>query len=338
MRGVVRRILHVLLRRTLVVFLSVLPLASGCGGRKAGDAVFDASTSSLCPAGSAPAAVASSYAVGFTLDQGVIYFAQQDASGRVVLLRSVPVAGGAPTSLASDDGGVPSIATDEARLYWLSWAPPTYAVRSVSKAGGAVQTVASSPTEPHGLAVDGTSIYVGSPSTGEILTTSKTGGTFTAMGRLPGGPVLLAQDAQNVYASGVGTWRVPKDGSGPVRLSLTYVNYAAVDQHFLYGDLQGRVIALPLVQGPEVVIGNAQNDPGPVAIDGRSVYWLDNTAHVVRRALKLDAVPDGGPIDGGATADVATGVADTSGIALDEACVYWVTGTAQNGAIVRGPK
>ncbi|HEX8790716.1 MAG TPA: hypothetical protein VF765_07175 [Polyangiaceae bacterium] len=68
-----------------------------------------------------------------------------------------PLAGGAPTTLASDQNQPFGIAVDESYVYWTEFG--SRHVMKVPIAGGTPVTIASNRLNPAGIAVDATSVY-----------------------------------------------------------------------------------------------------------------------------------------------------------------------------------
>jgi hypothetical protein len=81
----------------------------------------------------------------------------------------MPLAGGAPITLASSQSNPGSIAVDGTNVYWTNAGPssdsssgpaqPVGSVMKVSATGGTPVTLASGQSAPSGIAVDGTSVY-----------------------------------------------------------------------------------------------------------------------------------------------------------------------------------
>jgi hypothetical protein len=132
------------------------------------------------------------------------------------LLR-MPLAGGAPTTLATGQANIGAIAVDAANVYWANTgkAENDYADGAISKlplSGGTPVTLASAQSWPAALAVDATNLYWANAGADAY------GGTGGALMRMPlaGGPpeviasgsiVAVAVDETSVY------WASSSDGS-----------------------------------------------------------------------------------------------------------------------------
>ncbi|MFZ5470355.1 MAG: hypothetical protein ACOZIN_13040 [Myxococcota bacterium] len=88
-----------------------------------------------------------------------------------VVMRA-PLAGGAPTPIASGQENLSALALDDTHVYWAG----AEEIRRAPKAGGPVQVVASKLSIPSGLSVDAQAVYWYSPMSGKLARAPKKGG------------------------------------------------------------------------------------------------------------------------------------------------------------------
>jgi hypothetical protein len=87
---------------------------------------------------------------------------------------SVPIAGGAPTTLASGQAGPRAIAVDATAIYWINeGSKDDGAVMKLPLAGGKPVALATGRTQPTDIAVDGTAVYWTESGPGGVMKTSK---------------------------------------------------------------------------------------------------------------------------------------------------------------------
>jgi hypothetical protein len=182
------------------------------------------------------------------------------------VLKSVPLAGGRPTSLSVEPNNAlpPAIAVDEQYVYWLSdmqGDSHNPAVKRTPRQGGNATVLAGASGHATAIAVDDATIYVADPGdwnsniparaniVGTIQAIPKAGGPARTLASLQG-PWALAVDGRNLYfvASGrhgkVG--RIAKD-SGAITILVDDQPFArsiAIDDHFVYwvnGGTSGQV-------------------------------------------------------------------------------------------------
>lgn len=215
-----------------------------------------------------------------------------------------------------------------------------------------------------GVAVDGTNIYWANQSTNKIMMRPLAGGTPVPLATNKGLPTDVTVDSNYVYfADAIGTGsggtleRVSKDGGGETTIASGQGVYglAAVGSFFFISNHDNGVVGTmpigggafsPLKSeqfpagagatatagfyvlgsgdvksigyddgGAQALIASGQANPYDVASDGQRAFWTTLYGTKVMQA----------PLDGGAATPFDDCGKATSGIAVDDACVYWTT-------------
>ena len=182
---------------------------------------------------------------------------------------TMPATGGPPTIRAT---GVQSfrLAVDDSDLYFVvseSSDTTKGAVKKMPLAGGAPITLASgqAPQET-ALVVDATHVYWTSFADGHgvVMKVPKEGGTAVTLATVQAWPRYLTVDATSAY------WTTPGLPGGPVD--------------------GGAVMKAPLAGGgPTTVLAAKQWAPGPIAVNGTKLYWLNE--YFEGKLVTLDADP-----------------------------------------------
>jgi hypothetical protein len=254
---------------------------------------------------------------------------------------SLPLAGGSAVTLSSDEGAPRHIAVDSTYVYWCNESTGT--VRRSTPDGSTIVTLASGQPTPWDLTVDATDVYwtnaffSADAGEGATLLACAIGGcggvprvvsSGTASSRgiaLVGSNVFWAE----TYADDIAT--CPKTGcavSGPTTFSMGQSGATSVATDgtnlFWQDDNIGSLMmcAASACKSPTVLAsglsvtsayGNA------VAADSSMVYWADQTSGTVFGCVATTGC--------GTPTIFATAQGDVTGIAVDDAALYWTSYT-----------
>ena len=255
-------------------------------------------------------------------------------------LFQIPLAGGAPTRLASGQHSVPGLAVNGTTVYWVDSylsnseppdAGPDGVVRSVPVGGGTTATLASGQRYPGTLAVDSTGAYwtTGGPCSGatacpaNVMTVPLGGGTPVALASVTGSlPVSIALDAVNVYwGTGDGRlMKVAKTGGTPTMLAFyqARIQSLAVDAASVYWTTgTGDIMKTPIGGGASVAILVSQDEMADLTIDSTSVYFT-TIGYPTSNVKKMSLI-------GGPPTTLWSGAAVPEAIEVDATSVYFVT-------------
>lgn len=207
------------------------------------------------------------------------------------------------------------LAVDDTDVYWTS---STGEIQRVPKGGG-VPVVLAQSAFPRGVALDGTHVYWTADE--GVQRAPKAGGPAVLLSSSSGIPWFLALDSQFVYWTdhfGGSVRRVAKDGSDTSAVlatgTTTFGITAAGDKVFFGDNDEGMVLAVPKLGGSPTVLSTSET-PWALAVDDR-LYWSVACGPMCG-ALK------GVSKSGGTSVDVATGLNQPLGIAVDATHVYW---------------
>jgi hypothetical protein len=213
-----------------------------------------------------------------------VYWTEHHANGAV---KTVGVAGGAPTTLAFGLSYPRAIKADSTSLYWIEYdsiGNTNGALKKLPISGGTVTTLASGLGALYGIAVDAASVYWMDGSA--IRKMGLNGGASTPLVTGLSPPLnasnALALDAANVY------W-----------IDTTSVNKVPIG---------GGTAAVNLASGLSAA--------SAIAVDSTSVYWVDNTNFAGSGTLSKVAI-------GGGTVTPLSSNLNAAAIAVDAASVYW---------------
>ncbi|MGB8294230.1 MAG: hypothetical protein WCG85_02260 [Polyangia bacterium] len=222
-------------------------------------------------------------------------------------LNKVPLGGGTPTPLVSDDNMIENIAVDAFGVYWVRWVSPmtdsTYDIMKVPLAGGTPTTLANGGQSWIALGAGGVYWMTGSA----LMRVSLDGGTPVPVASVQGFPSSIAVDAAYVYWTKFGTF--------------SYGSEETTD---------GTVMKVPVGGGTPIMVASAQDAPHALVVDATSVYWIAGGS-----VMKM-------PLDGGSPVTLVSGRAPFSSvasIAVDGSSVYWTNGADlySGGAVMKAP-
>jgi hypothetical protein len=110
-----------------------------------------------------------------------------------------------------------------------------------------------------------------------------------------------------------------KDANGNV---LYFGESAAVDIQ------EGQTTDVGVITATQIVtLASTTKNPVAVAVDGTSVYWIENGATTLSGAVKKTL------LSGGTVTTLASGISDLRSIAVDSTSVYWVEGVGGSQSI-----
>lgn len=171
----------------------------------------------------------------------------------------------APITLSSQFVPLGGIAQDATTIYFVGG---DGALRSVPKAGGTTNTIATGLATPIGVGVDATSAFVANQGTSSIVKVDLATGTKSTLASAQANPVGVVVSGGvvywNTYGSGAGNGTVMKCAASGCNDQPTQVAWG---------------IQIPSPQNFGPIIG--------LSVDSTSVYWanLNNTGEVRKTAL-----------------------------------------------------
>lgn len=248
----------------------------------------------------------------------------------------------------STGSAVGKVVTDSDTVFWFDYTQADGlnggSIKSVSKTGGAVTTLASGLGGVNDLVSDGTTVYwtefdIGSGA-GSIKSVAKTGGAVQVLASgfppTPSGPPSpydvffpgsIAVDTNFVYwgeASGGGAVREVGKAGGAVTDIGRGLGFASAlnDGAFFYEVTSTQVRRMPFSGSSVDLLANyATSNPLFALLDATTLYWTDLTAP----DGKINSIPKAG----GAVTTLVSNLTDPHSVAVDDGFVYYFTSPGQ---------
>jgi hypothetical protein len=257
-----------------------------------------------------------------------------DASGTV---KSMPLAGGAATTVASGQVSPSYLAVDSVNAYWITSPGSTTAggVVQAPLAGGSVTTLAAAQALPDGLAIDATHVYwIHGGGIGTVSRVPIGGGAAATVVSNLKSPAILSVDSTSACwttlpYSGMSEYTVQTTllAGGSVTTLGTGSSIAgcALDASSVYWtDWTGVVVKVPKGGGSQTVLASGQTKPLAPAVDGGTVYWTNSGANGAVMSVLTT---------GGTPTTLAATQNDPRQIAVSANAIFWRN--AGSGAVMR---
>jgi hypothetical protein len=196
---------------------------------------------------------------------------------------SVPLAGGEPMELASDQDVPLRLALNETHVYWTNWSScgvcSKGSVQSVALSGGEPVTIASKQDHPNGITIDAVNVYWVTAG-GNVMQAPLIGGQAIALASGLMNPFFVTVDATTVY------WTLPKAvmscpilgcNKRPTQIAsgLQAPNVVVGDATALYFSDWDAGSVHKLIKGHRepMLIAKGLEHPDVVVVSGQQVLW-----------------------------------------------------------------
>ena len=196
---------------------------------------------------------------------------------------SVPVGGGAVTTLAQGQTNPMAITVESTDVYWANagdYGGSTGSIVKVPLAGGAPTTLSDKRGVPRSIAVDAANVYwtdYGQHGwhNGAVLQMAKGGGAVVTLVSKLEDPSEIGIDSANVYfPDDSGVESVPIGGGTRVTAIPGSVWGFALDATGLYWfDGSGNILTRPLGGWTPTTLAAMQDATGSLAVGATNVYW-----------------------------------------------------------------
>lgn len=293
-----------------------------------------------CSKGECRVTLATGSIVDFDVAGSKVYFIESDEGGASDTIESVPVTGGAPTTVVpSMPYSLSEITADSTNVYFTYQdSNQSGVVAKATIAGGTITTIASMQQVPSTISVNATTVYwvdgygnlgmspIATPSPQLLMPMMAQAGTGLALGSKD---VYWASANDGLVSAPLAGGQISTIFSGivfgvAVDSSNVYMANNATDNGFQTGT--NAILKAPVGGGMATTLVAAKGPMGLVA-DGSSVYWVDYSGTLMKIDLKGNVV----------STLVSAGVAHLGGeygthaLAVDSTSVYVATGSAGTG-------
>jgi hypothetical protein len=244
---------------------------------------------------------------GIAVDATHVYWTNQTTG----TIGRVPIAGGDPEWIATDQVSPYAIAVDDTHAYWSDQGGD--AIMRTVKDGSESPTQVAVAYDPTAIAIDGTHVYwAGSLGIYRTLKQDPIDEEWLAQNEEKIGGLTV--NSSHVYWTDHGGWDEVGDTG----------NFVPMEDMDPY--LEGRVMRVAKGGGSAQVVVGAQEYPFGVDLDSQHVYWANGTAagDEYTEINKIKRAPSGG----GADEDLATMQEEPWSIVVLGDWVYYGTKTA----------
>lgn len=251
-------------------------------------------------------------------------------------LKKVPLAGGEPTTLATNLGALARVLVDERYVYVGYVDGPSdsagrhqpSAVMRVPIEGGTPVTLVSGGST-NAIAIDRDYLYWTDQHAGFVSKVLLAGGDAVELASGQDSPRAITVDDVNVYWANRGgiIMKAPREGGVPARVAVVSDDLMVdivVDPTDIYalsgGDTGGSLFAIPIEGGTPETLARGQYYPFHMTTDGTALYWINQ-----------GNFGGGGVLKFGKRGRLETlSEAPGGGIAVDDTSVYY--SSARSGA------
>ena len=209
---------------------------------------------------------------------------------------SLPVAGGAPTTLASGFSGIPLVAVLDGTVYYTRNAE-VWSVPADGSAAGAPLFI--NAAQFASMTSDGARLYLTTGTSGDSIVSVELTGEGTTLATSEATPGPIATDGTRLYWINYddGTIRaMPVAGGTPVTIATgTAPRNLAVDSTHVYWTepTTGEVLRAPLEGGATTPLATAQPEPSGIMVFGGRVYWTNYNGGMAGAVMAVDAARGG---------------------------------------------